>query len=351
MVVSVLGSLLLVEGAMRAFDVRPIPFENSRHRKSIRPLAPPRDYGFVPGYSGEIAETPIAINSLGFRGPEPTDPAPATRIVVLGDSVAFGLFVSEEETFARQLQHKLAAANRVAEVSNVSVPGYDTHQEVAFLEELYPRLRPQHVVLQVCLNDVSVASPLLGLTMVSQLYSGALISRSRLLQWLTTQYYRRRIEQFNDWSNDAEVFLANHRNFVSPIPSSDSELLARMARVREAFPVGENPPAWFGDPVRVGWLRHAFEQLAKRRERHGFRVTVLLVPLFEEFEGKYPFGLVHPVVEHEARRLGFGFLDVTRELEPRGMKKMRAREFDNVHPSAEAHALIAAALAQGAWLK
>lgn len=123
----------------------------------------------APGWSGafpaEITarlgreEIPIRTNRLGLRGPEPMEPKPADlfRILVLGDSVAFGWGVREEDTFPSQLADLLTLLHpgQRYEVINAGVSGYGTWQQARWLEQEIARLRPDLVVVQVHLNDAA----------------------------------------------------------------------------------------------------------------------------------------------------------------------------------------------------
>lgn len=96
----------------------------------------------------------VRINRLGLRGPEPGlgRPPGVRRVVVLGDSFAFGLGVDEPHTFGAQLAN-LLSRTAPTEVLNLGVIGYATDQELLLFEELGPRLRPDLVVLVMCDND------------------------------------------------------------------------------------------------------------------------------------------------------------------------------------------------------
>ena len=85
------------------------------------------------------AEVDYRVNALGLRGPETTidKPVGVRRVAVLGDSIAFGYWVSDEQGFARQLEMLLGQApgprrGRV-EVLNFGVPGYNLEQEIETL--------------------------------------------------------------------------------------------------------------------------------------------------------------------------------------------------------------------------
>ena len=64
----------------------------------------------------------FAINSLGFRGPEPIGGLP--RVLVVGASETFGLYETAGQEFPRQLQDSLAARGCRVDVLNAGLPGF-----------------------------------------------------------------------------------------------------------------------------------------------------------------------------------------------------------------------------------
>jgi GDSL-like Lipase/Acylhydrolase len=112
-------------------------------------------YGWTPrpSFRGHWGNgKPFSINAAGYRGPEPEDgpPGAATRIVMLGDSIAFGTGVSDGETFADILREKAPGL----EIVNLAVSGYGTDQALLRLERQGLDLQPSAVVLHFCLaND------------------------------------------------------------------------------------------------------------------------------------------------------------------------------------------------------
>jgi lysophospholipase L1-like esterase len=78
-------------------------------------------------------------------------------MLVLGDSIVFGLGVTAEDAFPRALERILAKRlGRPVEVINGGVPGYGTLQEIKLFEESVEKLRPQVVLLTLAVfNDVT----------------------------------------------------------------------------------------------------------------------------------------------------------------------------------------------------
>ena len=92
-IVSCLLTLLVLEVSLRLYGYDSLlGLRNGREiilRPSEHPLV---RYELTPGASGRAWETNIAINSHGFRGPEPMPhPYSGYRILFLGDSITMGI--------------------------------------------------------------------------------------------------------------------------------------------------------------------------------------------------------------------------------------------------------------------
>jgi hypothetical protein len=100
----------------------------------------------------------ISLDARGYRT-RPLAPPGAdsrTRVVVLGDSIAAGYGVSDEQTFPRLLDVR---DNGIA-VENLAVEGYGPGQELLVLRRDGLRQQPDLVVLAVCLRNDFVDSAL-----------------------------------------------------------------------------------------------------------------------------------------------------------------------------------------------
>jgi hypothetical protein len=98
----------------------------------------------------------VRINSMGLRGPEPTDIEPGEfRVLLLGDSLVAGFEVDESSTFASLLQERLTAEmGATVQVINAGVRGYGTDQTYLFYRERGRKLRPDVVVFNTANNDL-----------------------------------------------------------------------------------------------------------------------------------------------------------------------------------------------------
>lgn len=111
----------------------------------------------------DLAPGPPAHNALGMKDWEypAAKPSGTYRILILGDSVAFGYGLDTAETFENQLEMLLARRfrDRRIEVLNMSVPGYNTAQELLKLRRDGLGLKPDLVVVAYTMND-DAASPM-----------------------------------------------------------------------------------------------------------------------------------------------------------------------------------------------
>jgi hypothetical protein len=96
-------------------------------------------------------EVDVRINAQGFRGEDWREKqAGRPRILVLGDSYAWGWGVEENERFSDVLARRAQGW----EVLNAAVSGYGTDQQLLLLEDLAPKVRPDLVICVFCRNDL-----------------------------------------------------------------------------------------------------------------------------------------------------------------------------------------------------
>lgn len=78
----------------------------------------------------------MRINSKGFRGREyEQDKKKHFRIIARGDSITFAWKINDEDTYVGKFEDFLRKIDPKFEFLNFGVNGYDTYQEILFLEK------------------------------------------------------------------------------------------------------------------------------------------------------------------------------------------------------------------------
>jgi hypothetical protein len=92
----------------------------------------------------------VTVNAAGQRGVAASERGDGreTRLLLLGDSITFGLEVGDRETFAHRLD-----AEHGYEVVNLAVDGYGPDQSLIKLEREGLRYAPDVVLMNVCLEN------------------------------------------------------------------------------------------------------------------------------------------------------------------------------------------------------
>jgi len=258
------------------------------------------------------------INSLGLRGEDfPSEkPAGTSRILFVGDSFTFGEGVQDDETFASVLQERLRSeagdGDRRTQVINAGVSGYNTQDEVRYLERKWLALEPDTVVLVFYLNDAYDETRFAALITGSA--EGELgrelrfESRSRLLQFVADRVFRWRVGR-------------------------------RVTRIYQS--------QFFDDPAIDGqdWescktsLRHASELLRER----DIRFAMVIFPELHALDESHPFANIYRRVQSYAESLGIPTLNLFPAFEGRSAPELWVDVTDH-HPNAEAHRIAADAI-------
>jgi len=175
--VAVVAGVLLVELGLRL-----LPEPGLRGLHVLRPDRPWL-YELRPGAQLRGPDgTAYRINAQGFRD-RLRSPSPAPggfRVIVLGDSIAFGYRVARREAFPAQLETQLRRAARArdpavahdVEVLDWGVSGYNPYNEAALLAGRAAEFAPDLVLAQFCVNDLN--DPTLHFGASTQLALGSL---------------------------------------------------------------------------------------------------------------------------------------------------------------------------------
>jgi len=282
------------------------------HRKSDDPLLV---YELTPGAEVDKQGIHYKINQAGFRDDEFPDPSvnlkkpDEYRIVVLGDSVAWGWGVELAQAWPQQLEKALQESlkNKQVTIYNLAVNGYATPQEVHILAKYGLTYQPDLVILNYVLNDPEVEDGGLSwyfeaVNRIEILYKGKL-----LVSFIGT-VLKSTLGLIPEPPNNKAMdhfYLIHH-----------SDLFKNVER--------------------------AFDDLAVIASKNNINVLVIVTPEFEFNKGKaYPWAEIHHQIETLAISHYFEFLDTQPALSVFNGKEV---SLDPIHPNAEGHKIIAAAV-------
>jgi len=125
-------------------------------------------HAFKPGYQGTMYKgissggqaIPVSINALGMRGPDvPVDkPAGTKRVLVVGDSFAFGYLLPSDASMPTLLEGLLAQKGvGDVQVLNGGVPGFGIVNAAGLVEHRGMPLQPDVLVVAASPGDIADA--------------------------------------------------------------------------------------------------------------------------------------------------------------------------------------------------
>src|SRR5271166_1910779 len=161
--VAVVGTLGTIEATFRIHSDQPLGDQYPKFY-TTQMADEVLGWSYKPGARGQFVgpyplpvtvRSDFRINSLGLRGPELTAVAPGgLRVLVLGDSVASGLEVADNETYSTVGAQLLSTRLGVpVQVINAGVRGYGTDQEWLLYRERLKQLHSDVVLDHTTEND------------------------------------------------------------------------------------------------------------------------------------------------------------------------------------------------------
>ncbi len=264
----------------------------------------PRGY-FEPGN-----RVTIVTNNEGFRDDDfVRERLPGSRrVAMFGDSFTLGEGVRRGDIFPDRVERLLSAAGRQAEVLNFGVNGYDAVYTLALMEQMVPAFRPDLVVFNFFLNDVSIeAFHALGMDLdaAERRWSAWLHSPSRGVSFVA----RRLMSRYRDRRT--------------------------MAAYRALYGPGE---AW--DVLRLVLLR-----MRNLAAANGASFTVALLPDFSGWSGgRYRLRWLHDQLGGFLASAGVGVVDLADAFDGLDISTLQVHPCDP-HPNELAHRVIADRLA------
>jgi hypothetical protein len=286
----------------------------------------------------------IRTNSLGYRGPEPGEPGRSgARVLFLGDSITFGDWLPEEETFVGRVEALSREGARPLETINAGIGGIGLANELAILEETGLSLRPDAVVVGFYLNDTA---PSRGVRRIVP---------PRWLEWSVA--VRHGLQRW------AVSMPATREGAAAPKQARSQRTRVRwLQEIRRDFPaVGEEE----GDPLesetafnglihkrvsdwgsawsRDAWVRieALFQELQRLSVQHDFRLLVVAFPVRAQVEARFVYDHPQQWLRAITDDLGVPLLDLLPRL--RALHRESGAEIfhDHCHHTSLGNAKIA----------
>jgi len=232
---------------------------------------PDGSHRLAPDFSGRVVNPEFAYtvrtNALGLREREiPPKRNGEKRILVLGDSFAFGSGVEPEQTFERLLERRVTAASpkETVLVLNAGVEGYGTTEALRLLESLGRGLEPDLVLLGFYLgNDFSDNRPP-GVAAKPGVAASPDVAASPSRRQAADEWLRGQLQSFA-WARQRSYILLARFGLRSPY-LGDLGMIARLA--------GDDPSAI----ASLQWSADLIEAVARASGRLGAPFGVFLIP-------------------------------------------------------------------------
>ncbi|GBD27432.1 hypothetical protein HRbin30_02779 [bacterium HR30] len=265
------------------------------------------------------------------RGAEPVRPPwhpGKVRILALGDSNTYGLWVGKEAAYPKVFERLWNQPGRrpQVEVLNLGYPGTNSSQVLAQCDRYLAVFRPDVVTLMLGAND--------AWTQPVPTNTGSSL-RTTVRQWLwrTSRLYRLAylLARARENASLDVVPLSDpsditHGHGVARFGTHQFELGHRMANVAA-------PP---------GWMEQAESHLRGIVEcGHRWGVPVVFLTYVS---GHFIYNLANDLLRHVAQSTGTPLVDVNKELEPHCPRWKCEELFPDQHPTEKGHVRVAQAL-------
>ena len=278
-----------------------------------------------PNTSGTIYGKNFRINSSGFRGEEFDQKAPIknNRIAVMGDSIAFGYGVSDDETFPYLLEKVLRKDKHNDEVLNFGVWGYNYKNYFPTLSKKIFLFKPNVLLWQLSMNDVISEDDIpRGQSLLDILFyhfrNGfiRLRNHSLLIQWVNPMI---------------RMILYNVLTKIDP---------------HQKIIIGENLRDL--DYYRTngsGWVQGKQEILKVREfcKANNIELMIVIFPITLKLDEHYPYVDYHDVVKKFCSQNQINFVDLYTALKGKDLSKHRINWIDH-HPDGEVYQWTAQAI-------
>jgi hypothetical protein len=243
----------------------------------------------IPNCQATLEHVNIAINSYGLRGPEPNLKA-NYRIAILGDSIALGWGVKEEDSLRGQLASRLPES---VDVINLGVGNSNLDQTVSHWNELSKKLPANMLIVLVCPRAPSL---------IKDTNTSWLVEHSQLAAILSTF-----IMQISSGKFGKEQLIDGYSQQWTS------------SQGKEIF-------------------EHALAKLKAYQQQAHCKIVLVPIPEMHDINN-YQFGFMEKQTELMAKTNGFDFIGTLSSLKGPATKSFWVSEQD-IHPNGQFFTII-----------
>ena len=139
----------------------------------------------------------IATNSDGFRTDSFKKEKTTPRIMLLGDSIAFGVYLEANETLESKIEESLAGLGYKVDVFSLGIPTYMMAAKVGTFKAYLDIIKPDIVILQSKVWDFNNTEPFVGKKWARRL---------PLLYWGQLRLHRRSLVTISEDKGRADYY-------------------------------------------------------------------------------------------------------------------------------------------------
>ena len=239
------------------------------------------------------------ISSQGTRDDAVVIPKPpgTLRILVLGDSIAYGATFPRNETFPNRMERELRSEFGSVDVINSAVMGYSPYNELQYYLTRGKTFEADIVVVAFCMNDI--VNPRLhwgdapGVKIPDEAIPNLEYDRSHILpkiQQLREEQARsapgpgflKNFELYQAWEK-ARKRLSQNKPKHYPVNSSGiPTLVTAEDSLSIEVLLDRNTPEW-------RWLASTYDRLAEAVKADGAKLVIVIFPLAYQLDPNYPY--------------------------------------------------------------
>ena len=285
-IIALLITLAALEVALRVYHAATRPTAALVNTGAPVPLHIVTDAPYLYGLNPNHPD----ISSQGTRDDEvPIPKAKGTfRVLVLGDSIAYGSGIPKDKTFSNRLESLLRERLGSAEVVNAGVSGYSPYNELQYYLAKGKEFEPDLVVVAFCMNDVVNPRLHWGDAPGVRFPDDAIPNHDYDVNHILPLIQKRQQEKQRPQS----VF--EHSELYRALAPRLRRLFARKPEAKvPTYITGEDD---ISIEVLVDksspesrWLRSMYDRLSAAVSANGAKLVIVIFPLAYQLDDDYPF--------------------------------------------------------------